>query len=642
MSIENNDDFERVLRPGAPSSVEHVTVGEKYYYPDQDARVRLSEYDDAEKLADVEQHESLFEVDDPVKQEVYVPVDLPGMLSRLMRHYVVSPGFKVEAIEKESQEEIDRIIAQNDFVTVLREVAESLPVYGEGVFRVDLTEPEELGAKGEGEQQQHALIRYVKPHFVHPRLCPLDCRKVLGVDMAWTFTAKSVGLDPGGNRDRERVVLREIFEKDEESGSVIAHFEAHYWDGEKLGDEIGVETIFPELDPGPTDLNIDEYPIVFVTSGRAAGEFWGRSDFPRIQRIVEALENRLAQLDEVLEKHARPKLVVPPGVLDDAEDGEGAKSQLARHFDVIEVEASIMDKVIMPQYLTWDMQTEGIKHEIEKLEEYFFMVTETSPASFGLERDGSQVESARALRFKAHRTVNRVEDQRDPMGDAIKAVLRIAQKLETGDGKLKYEVSKVKLTWGDPIIEDTEQKTQEYVSLRGQSLVSIERGLQDIFGLSPEEATAERAKILVDEADLGAMVTPAAGTLGLPGDELLGAEAGSAPPPAVPGPEVPAVPGAGSSALAAKPDETADKEVVLNGAQVTALVSIVQSVARNELPRDSGLRIIVTAFGLSEKQADEILGEAGQGFEPGGGKPDPETPPQPGEPIEPQKPDEEV
>ena len=53
---------------------------------------------------------------------------------------------------------------------------------------------------------------------------------------------------------------------------------------------------------------------------------------------------------------------------------------------------------------------------------------------------------------------------------------------------------------------------------------------------------------------------------------------------------------------------------VLNGAQVTALVSLVQQVASNQLPRDSALVIIQSAFGLTEQQANRILGEAGQGF----------------------------
>lgn len=53
---------------------------------------------------------------------------------------------------------------------------------------------------------------------------------------------------------------------------------------------------------------------------------------------------------------------------------------------------------------------------------------------------------------------------------------------------------------------------------------------------------------------------------------------------------------------------------VLNGAQVTAMVNLVQQVASGQLPRSSALVIIQSAFGQTEEQANRILANAGQGF----------------------------
>ena len=53
------------------------------------------------------------------------------------------------------------------------------------------------------------------------------------------------------------------------------------------------------------------------------------------------------------------------------------------------------------------------------------------------------------------------------------------------------------------------------------------------------------------------------------------------------------------------------KEVSLNGAQVTSMVDVVTKVANGELPRDSGVSIIMTAFNLSKEEAEQILGDAG-------------------------------
>lgn len=57
-----------------------------------------------------------------------------------------------------------------------------------------------------------------------------------------------------------------------------------------------------------------------------------------------------------------------------------------------------------------------------------------------------------------------------------------------------------------------------------------------------------------------------------------------------------------------------EANTALNGAQVTSLVEIVQAVAAGTLPRDAAIGILKRAFQLTDAQANEILGSAGQGF----------------------------
>ena len=60
------------------------------------------------------------------------------------------------------------------------------------------------------------------------------------------------------------------------------------------------------------------------------------------------------------------------------------------------------------------------------------------------------------------------------------------------------------------------------------------------------------------------------------------------------------------------------QSTLLNGAQVTSMIAIVTSVAERTLPRDSGLRILETAFGISAKEAAELMATAGTSFSPPG------------------------
>lgn len=64
---------------------------------------------------------------------------------------------------------------------------------------------------------------------------------------------------------------------------------------------------------------------------------------------------------------------------------------------------------------------------------------------------------------------------------------------------------------------------------------------------------------------------------------------------------------------AAGPDQNV-QQLALNGAQVTALVDIVEKVAAGTLPRESAINMIVVAFNVQVPDAEKILGSAGKGF----------------------------
>jgi len=66
--------------------------------------------------------------------------------------------------------------------------------------------------------------------------------------------------------------------------------------------------------------------------------------------------------------------------------------------------------------------------------------------------------------------------------------------------------------------------------------------------------------------------------------------------------------------LVAEPARASD--TALNGAQVEALMGIVAQVATGQLPRASGVEIMVAAFPISREDAERIMGAVGQGFVP--------------------------
>jgi HK97 family phage portal protein len=84
----------------------------------------------------------------------------------------------------------------------------------------------------------------------------------------------------------------------------------------------------------------------------------------------------------------------------------------------------------------------------------------------------------------------------------------------------------------------------------------------------------------------------------------------------------------------------ADKiaDTAMNGAQIASLVAIVASVANGEIPRETGIQIIMSAFVFDREKAERILDKAGIDFEPTAPpeKP-PDAPAAPAAPVEPPK-----
>jgi len=65
---------------------------------------------------------------------------------------------------------------------------------------------------------------------------------------------------------------------------------------------------------------------------------------------------------------------------------------------------------------------------------------------------------------------------------------------------------------------------------------------------------------------------------------------------------------------APSPEERELMAEALNGAQVTAALTIVQSVASRALPRESGVKMLVAFFNLPETVAERVMGSTGKTF----------------------------
>jgi hypothetical protein len=262
---------------------------------------------------------------------------------------------------------------------------------------------------------------------------------------------------------------------------------------------LGTLEAYAEL-PEEEQTGLDHIPVFHVPNFRYGSRFWGISDYEGLESLFESLNNRVSQIDEVLDKHVAPKIVVPPGFVD--EDGK-------IHFDRMEtIELGPGDQP--PSYITWDAHLAAAFTQFEKLLDLLFMLSETAPSAFGLDKFGV-AESGRALRLRLLRTLAKINRKRLYYDTALKAALLTAQVLDVTHGSGEYEPAEPTIQWADGLPEDM----VEMVEIESQRLAagntSVESSVRRLDG--PDAVEAEMTRI-AEETGQAVALTGAAGRKG--------------------------------------------------------------------------------------------------------------------------------
>ena len=162
-------------------------------------------------------------------------------------------------------------------------------------------------------------------------------------------------------------------------------------DGRSIKEQVNLN-IFPEYAELPEEQET-RYPgllFEFVPNWRLDDEFWGMSDYYDLEGIFDELNNRVSRISRVLDKHESPKLILPPGIM--KWDEQYGRWYIEKEdLEAIEVDPTEAEKFgDLPRYLTWDAQLEAAFKQIDKLLEFAFIVSETSPDAFGLSKGEQQ------------------------------------------------------------------------------------------------------------------------------------------------------------------------------------------------------------------------------------------------------------
>lgn len=154
---------------------------------------------------------------------------------------------------------------------------------------------------------------------------------------------------------------------------------------------------------------------------------------------------------------------------------------------------------------------------------------------------------------------------------------------------IRYQAIPMSQQERDGIRKDLIEKIQAGIMSKADAYMELHPGLSRV------RAIESLQRIMTEEA-----IAP---TPQLPGMAGMGGA------PALPLTDAPTVDAEGNI-------EDIGDRVVLNGAQVTAAQGIVEAVAAERLPRDTGLNMLIEFFGIPPAAAVRIMGTVGRGFRP--------------------------
>lgn len=451
-------------------------VTEKVKAPSATATVKFPYETEKQRLADYVYFEQLFmgnhyeafniriQNDDYNKaygKLRFVMANFAGLISKVVADMLFSESPTIKAGEGGDQDFIDALWRENEMKTQCYESALSNSYEGDALFKL------RIGKRHPNDEKPTIIIEDITPRIYFPKLDPFNVRaQPLQDELAWVFI-----------KDGKEYLRKEIHEP----GKIIN--KVYQMDGQQVGDEVSLDILgMPDLLP-EQETKVSCSLVVHVPNWKTGSRKFGISDYNDLDSLFFAIDNRMSKVDNILDKHSDPILMVPPGVLD--ENGQVKKKALG----VVEMGEGEDGK---PEYIVWDASLDNAFKEIEKIIELIYMVGEVSPDVLGLGEGVS--DSGRALKFKLMRTIAKVARKKMYYDVGLKKVMYAAQELAKAHGievdgyKLKGEIKEIEIRWADGLpIDESEQLDNETKALDA-GITTKKESIVRVYNVSEDKA----------------------------------------------------------------------------------------------------------------------------------------------------------
>lgn len=449
-------------------------------FPYKNAQARINAYSKYDKLFDGKHFEA-FSIEINSLQYTqnyaklkYVAVNFAGLISKVSADMLAGEPIKLSGSTKEMSDWLNALAFENGLHTQLYESALKNSARGDAIFKV------RSGPKNPDDTVSTVFIEDITPAIYFPMINSGNWRaEPKYKELAFLVTI---------NKDEYIRIERHYPGK----------IENELWEyrDKSLYRKAPLSLYNPEL-KDVEETGIDRSLIIHVPNWRA-GDYFGVSDYHDIEALMYAVNNRMTKNENILDKHSDPILALPEGVLDEQGNIRKDKLQL---FTIPDNEMG--SKPAKPEYITWDASLDNSFKQIDKLIEFLYMTSETSPAVFGMDKQGA-AESGRALKLRLMRTIAKINRKKLYYDQGLKEALYTAQLLAKAHGyevmgkKLPSEPEVPSITWADGLPIDDQEQIENVGKRLDQGTESKTDAIMTLDGLERDDAE-KKAKRITEE-----------------------------------------------------------------------------------------------------------------------------------------------
>lgn len=469
-------------------------------FPSKEHRERIKRYRDNKKLIQGK-HDEVFlsrrsYLSKQQRDLLYISTNLPALICKKSADFLFGEPASFDAGVKENSKEQDRLDtlnSENDMNILTYESALGCAFKGDSFFKI------RWGQRWQGHVNSkldpfRVFIEPQNAEYVIPETLPGDSKNIFAYHIfipipvpnmkGKEYTIKFESHYPGSIIEREFRGRPSLYE-----GNVPVEFNIY----------AEIEDSYKEI---PTEV---PFPLVVHIPNFALEDSWeGLDDLSEHYSLFDEINMRLSLIAEILDKHSDPAMMVPPGSLDEDENGNPVFH--AGRDKIFEYEKGDPEA----QYITWNGQLESAFKELDKLVDFLLMTAEIPAVVLGKDNSGTSGSSGSGIKQRMNSLLLKIKRKRQYFEKGLRRVLVIAQMVEHAKSdKVDYEiVMEPRILFNERLADDEMERAQvAQIRSGGKPTKSQKSILVEDYKLTEEQADREIARIR-EEEKLDGFVNP--------------------------------------------------------------------------------------------------------------------------------------